>query len=109
MLATLKQENILANEKNKTKLIELLVEMLTARGIEASTATRDTDGSIVRCGLNKVTSYESVVVIGEDVDLLVLLTALTPLDRNVYFMKPGRGNIEDKVKKKHQTIAGAIL
>ncbi|KAJ8885164.1 hypothetical protein PR048_011360 [Dryococelus australis] len=90
------QEKFLANEKNKTKLIELLVEMLTAKGIEASTAIGDADGSIIRCSLNKVTFYSSLVVIGEDVDLLVLLTALTLPDRNVYFMKLGRGNIEDK-------------
>ncbi|KAJ8897683.1 hypothetical protein PR048_003033 [Dryococelus australis] len=102
MLATVQQENFLANEKNKTKLIELLVETLTARGIEASTATRDADGSIVKCSLNKVTSHSSVVVIGEDVDLLILLTALTPPDRNVYFMKPGRGNTEDKVYSTRQ-------
>ncbi|KAJ8876013.1 hypothetical protein PR048_023921 [Dryococelus australis] len=80
-------------KRKKTKLIEMLVETLTARGIEASIAAGDADGSIVRCSLNKVTSHSSVVVIGEDVDLLVLLTALTPPDRNVYFMKPGRGNI----------------
>ncbi|KAJ8896091.1 hypothetical protein PR048_001433 [Dryococelus australis] len=113
MLTTVQQENFLANEKNKTKLIELLVETLTARGIEVSTATRDTDGSIVRWGLNKVTSHSSVVVIGEDVDLLVLLTAITPPDRNVYFMKPGRGNIEDKVYSTRQLqelpFSGSIL
>ncbi|KAJ8878972.1 hypothetical protein PR048_019576 [Dryococelus australis] len=88
MLATVQQENFLANEKNKTKLSELLVETLTSRGIEASTATGDTYGSTVRSGLNKVTSHLSVVVIGEDVDLLILLTALVPPDRNVHFMKP---------------------
>ncbi|KAJ8883673.1 hypothetical protein PR048_015527 [Dryococelus australis] len=77
-------------------LINHYVETFTARGIEASTATGDTDGSIARFGLNKVTSHSSVVVTGEDVDLLVLPTALTLPDRNVYFMKPGRGNIEDK-------------
>ncbi|KAJ8883313.1 hypothetical protein PR048_015156 [Dryococelus australis] len=94
--------NFLANEKNKTKLIEILVETLTARGIEAGTTTRDADCSIVRCGLIKVTFLSSVVVIGEDDDLLVLLTALTPPDRNVSFMKPGRGNIENKVYSTRQ-------
>ncbi|KAJ8868090.1 hypothetical protein PR048_031899 [Dryococelus australis] len=81
------QVNFLANEKNKTKLIELLVEMLNARGTKASTTTGDADGSIVRCGLNKVTSHSSVVVIGENVDLLVLLTALSPSERNKCFLK----------------------
>ncbi|KAJ8887936.1 hypothetical protein PR048_007420 [Dryococelus australis] len=80
MLVTVQWENFLANEKSKTKLIELLVETLTARGIEASTATGDTDGSIVRCGLDQITSHSSVVVIREDVDLLVLLTVVTPPD-----------------------------
>ncbi|KAJ8890034.1 hypothetical protein PR048_009540 [Dryococelus australis] len=94
------QENFLANVMNKTKLIELLVETLTVRGIEASSATGDTDDSIVRCGLNKVTSHSSVVVIGEDVDLLVLLTVLTPPERNVG--KPGRENIEGKVYSTRQ-------
>ncbi|KAJ8893800.1 hypothetical protein PR048_006401 [Dryococelus australis] len=107
------QQNFLANEKNKTKLIELLVETLTARTTEASTAIGDSDGSIVRCDLNKVTSHLSVVVIGDDVDLLVLLTALTPPDRNVYFMKPGRGNIEDKIYSTRQVqevpFSGSIL
>ncbi|KAJ8884765.1 hypothetical protein PR048_010961 [Dryococelus australis] len=46
MLANDQQENFLTNEKNKTKLTELLDETLTARGIEASTVTGDTDGSI---------------------------------------------------------------
>ncbi|KAJ8876593.1 hypothetical protein PR048_021038 [Dryococelus australis] len=100
MLTTVQQENFLANEKNKTKLIEWLVETLTARRIEASTTMRDTDGSIVRCG--NVNSHSSVIVIGEDVDLFVLLTALTPLHRKVYFMKPGRENIEDKVYSTRQ-------
>ncbi|KAJ8880946.1 hypothetical protein PR048_017419 [Dryococelus australis] len=83
MLATVQQENFLANEKNKTKLIELLVETLTARGIEVSTTIGDADGSI-----------------------------LSP-DRNVYFMKPGRGNIEDNVYSTRQLqelhFSGSIL
>ncbi|KAJ8865980.1 hypothetical protein PR048_033504 [Dryococelus australis] len=107
------QQSFLTNEKNNNKLIELSVETLTARGIEVSTATGDIDGSIVRRGLNKVTSHSSVVVIGEDVDLIVLLTALTPPGRKVYFMKPGRGNIEDKVYSTRQLYAlpfsGSIL
>ncbi|KAJ8886881.1 hypothetical protein PR048_013093 [Dryococelus australis] len=87
----------ICEQYNKIQLIELLVETLTARRIEASTAAGDAVGSIERCGLNKVTSHSSVVVIGEDVDLLVLLTALTPPNRNAYVMNPGRGNIEDNV------------
>ncbi|KAJ8898538.1 hypothetical protein PR048_003898 [Dryococelus australis] len=113
MLASVLQENFFSNENKTTKLIELLVETLNARRIEAHTATGYSDGRIVRCGLNKVTSHSSEVVIGENVDLLVLLPALTPPDRNVYFMKPGRGNIEDKVYSTRQLqellFSGSIL
>ncbi|KAJ8874720.1 hypothetical protein PR048_025586 [Dryococelus australis] len=77
-------------------LIELLVEK-TARRIEASTATGNTDGSIVRCGLNKVTSHSSVVVTGEDVDLLVLLTALAPPDRNEAWKRNHQGQVSQGV------------
>ncbi|KAJ8872237.1 hypothetical protein PR048_025839 [Dryococelus australis] len=110
MLATVQQKDFLANEKNK--MVELLIEMLTARGIGVSTATGDTEGGIVRCDLNKVTSHSPVVVIGGDVDLLILLTALIPPDRNVYFMKPERGDI-DKIYSTRQLqelpFSGSIL
>ena len=29
-------------------------------------------------------------MVGEDVDLLILLTARTPIDKVIYFLKPGR-------------------
>ncbi|KAJ8896907.1 hypothetical protein PR048_002253 [Dryococelus australis] len=49
----------------------------------------------------------------QNVDLLVLLTDRTPPDRNLYFMKPGRGNIEDKVYSTRQLqelpFSGSIL
>ncbi|KAJ8883538.1 hypothetical protein PR048_015382 [Dryococelus australis] len=73
------QENFLANEMNKTKLIELLLETLTAREIEVSTATGD--------------------------------AAFTPPDRNEYFVKTGRGDIEDKSTRQLQELpfSGSIL
>lgn len=104
MLANVQQENFLSNERNKTKLIQVLIKTLTARGIEASTATGDADGSIVSCGINKAASHSSVVVIGE---------ALTPPEGNVYFMKPGRENVEDRLFSTTQLqelpFSGSIL
>lgn len=34
---------------------------------------------------------------GEDVDLMVLLTALTPSRKTIYFLKPGKGKTERKI------------
>ncbi|MGR0271971.1 hypothetical protein [Klebsiella pneumoniae] len=46
----------------------------------------------------------SVAVIGEDVDLVVLLVALTPRNHSgdVFFVKPGRRNVPTKVYSVHR-------
>ena len=51
----------------------------------------------VRSAVEKASDSDSVAVLGEDVDLLVLLTAPTPTDQNIFFYKPGRGKIETQV------------
>lgn len=71
------QEHFLANEKNKTRLIELLSDKMKLNGIETVVAEGDADSTIVRCGLEKAAIRPSVTIIGEDVDLIVLLIALT--------------------------------
>lgn len=37
------------------------------------------------------------MIVGEDIDLLVLLIALAPQERNIYFLKPGKGKAERKI------------
>ncbi|KAF2887309.1 hypothetical protein ILUMI_18864, partial [Ignelater luminosus] len=75
MNVTVPQEHFLANEKNKTRPIQLLSDKITARGIKAVAATGDTDGTIVRCGLEKAALHPAVRITGENVDLIVLLIA----------------------------------
>lgn len=97
MNVTIKQEHFLSNERNKTKLIQLLAEKMIGRGIEARIATGDADSVIVRCALEKATTHQTVLIIGEDVDLIVLLIALASPENNIYFLKPGKGNVEAKL------------
>ena len=97
MSVTVQQDHFLANERNKTRLIHLLSQKMAAKGIGTTVATIDADTTIVRCGIEKATTYPTVAVIGEDVDLVVLLVALSPPDRNIYFLKPGRGKVEAKI------------
>lgn len=47
-------------------------------------ANRYADSTIVRCGLEKAAIHPAVTVIGEDVDLIVLLIAVTPSGRNIF-------------------------
>jgi hypothetical protein len=94
---TVQQEHFLANERNKTRLIHILTEKMTAAGIETSVATGDADSTIVKCALGKAVLHTTVTVVGEDVDLIVLLIGLAPPSGNIYFMKPGRQKKETKL------------
>ncbi|KAF2898012.1 hypothetical protein ILUMI_08163 [Ignelater luminosus] len=40
-------------------------------------------------------SGTAVIVVGEDVDLLIFLTAATPVSSRTYFLKPGKGKQAD--------------
>ena len=44
------------------------------------------------CIRDRAADFDSVTITGEDVDLLVFLTALGSSQKNVYFQKSGRGN-----------------
>lgn len=52
----------------------------------------DADTLIVHNIIEIENSTECVVTVGEDTELLVLLSALTPWScSNIYFLKPGKG------------------
>lgn len=55
-------------------------------------ATEDADTVIVNEALSLAERTETVVVVGEDIDLLVILTGLCQRE-NVFFLKPGKGNV----------------
>lgn len=69
---------------------------MTADGIEVRQANADADTTIIRVVMEKAKCSCSTVVIGEDVDLLVLLIALAPKEREIKFFKAGKGNEESK-------------
>ncbi|GBM68233.1 hypothetical protein AVEN_268717-1 [Araneus ventricosus] len=96
MTVTVQQEHFLANGRNKTRL-QLLRQKMTSKGIETRVAKVDADTYIVRCGLEKATSHPTVAIIGEDVDLIMILIALAPAENDIYFMKPGKGKVEAKI------------
>lgn len=86
------KDSFLANPKNKSRLIALLATKFTSAGLEYKQAEEDADTLIVSTALNLAESNEAVVVVGEDIDLLVILVGLCQVN-NVYFLKPGKENI----------------
>ncbi|KAJ8889207.1 hypothetical protein PR048_008705 [Dryococelus australis] len=94
-----KQDHFLSNEHNKSRLITLLKSQLNESGIDSRQAPGVADLLIVTTAIDKSKPLEkfTVVVIGEDVYLAVLLMAKTPLDRDILLVKPGQGKIKTNV------------
>lgn len=66
------------------------METLDAAQIPAKQAEEDADMLIVTTAIDISPVYQTVTVVGEDVDLIVLLVGLSAPE-NVFFLKPGRG------------------
>ncbi|GBN01932.1 hypothetical protein AVEN_228606-1 [Araneus ventricosus] len=73
-----------------TRHVQLLTQKMAAKGTETIVATGDADTYI----WVRESNFSSQ---GKDVDLFVLLIALEPPQSNIYFMKPGKGKVEDKL------------
>ncbi|CAG9761451.1 unnamed protein product [Ceutorhynchus assimilis] len=79
------QKTLLGNIANKDRLISQLVERLNSENINTFTALDDADLLIVKTAIDVSSRHDTVVVIGQDVDLLCLIIALTPQDRDILF------------------------
>lgn len=84
------QQQFFANIKNKSRLISMLSDKLTAGNIAVKQAQNDADIFIIETAIEKFNATNTTIVVGEDVDLLILLTAKTPSDNIIYYLKPGK-------------------
>ena len=89
------QDKFLSNNKNKSRLIEMLRIKLADNNIFTCQAESDADKLIVDTAINLET--KNVVIVSEDIDVLVILTALVNEDREIYFLKPARGKVQQKI------------
>lgn len=96
MTVPLNQQQFLANIHNKSRFITLLSEKLITADIFVKHANNDADVLIIETALEQ-SNTNKTIVIGEDVDLLIILIARTPTDRMIYFLKPGKGQTETKM------------
>ncbi|CAH1100382.1 unnamed protein product [Psylliodes chrysocephalus] len=96
----------LLNDRNKVRLIDMLKVYLEKNKILTSQAEEDADKLTVTTAISISSSYEVVKIVGEDIDLLVLLCGLSrdggyhilPTNRpnnNIIFVKCGRGKYPD--------------
>lgn len=91
MVPKVSQESFVANPKNKNRLITLLKFKFAAVNIICEQAHEDADTTIINKALNLAIKHDSVVVIGEDIILVILVGCYS--NPNVYFLKFGKGNV----------------
>jgi len=91
MECSTKQNEFLANPKNKSQFIEQLAQKLKEANISTIVAEEDADTEVVGRAIDvpKIQSGRPIVVVGQDTDLFVLLLGL-PQCQNVqlFFHKP---------------------
>jgi len=89
LVPTMSKASFLSNSNNKKRLIAMLGDKLSAQHLQWQQAEEDADTKIVEAALALADCNEKVVIVGEDVDLLVILIGRSKAE-NVYFMKPGK-------------------
>ena len=94
MFLTNSKEKFLSNEGNKKRFIAMLIQKLSDENIPVEQATEDADTTIVSKAIVGACHSDCVIVVGEDIDLLVILTALAPDSDRLFLMKPGKGKSE---------------
>lgn len=85
-IVKLPQKNFPAGN-HKRWLIALIRSTFQSLGIKTKQAVEDTGCDIVNMAQNKHTPFQSVLLIGEHVDLLVLLNKLGSAVNNVFYLK----------------------
>lgn len=84
------QSKFLANISNKFKFVQLLSAYLIANGVKAVIANKYDDSLIVSTGFDIQNRRSSTdlpgVVVGNDVDSVLLLINLSPEDNIMFFL-----------------------
>lgn len=84
------QEKFLSNDQNKIRFIAILSEKLLNSGIGVRQADDDADTLIVNTAIQKAQDHQQVIVVGEDIDIVILLLTLSTPGAQIFFQKPGR-------------------
>ncbi|KAJ8686102.1 hypothetical protein QAD02_021896 [Eretmocerus hayati] len=83
-----KQEEFLSNEKNKKRLIRIISQALKENGVNSDTTEEDANILIIKTAMAVALSkpQNNAIVVGEDLDLLVIMNKLACTVCNRYFL-----------------------
>jgi hypothetical protein len=76
--------------------VERAVKKFEAENFMVKQATEDADALIINTAISVSSAFDFVIVVGEDVDLLILLTALSTRS-NIYILKPEKGKNSQQI------------
>ena len=91
MVPVTSQANFLKNGENKSCLIQRLMKRFRAESMSVFRAEEVTDTIKVSKALKIAKQGEIAVIVGKDIDLLVLLTAQSSNVKNAFPLKSGKG------------------
>ncbi|CAH1973920.1 unnamed protein product [Acanthoscelides obtectus] len=92
---TTTQEKFLANVNNKPRFITMLSGKLKQSHILVNVVQAEDDaGLLIINTAIELTNENRSIIVGNDVDLSVLLKTLVPENKHIHFMKPGKSNID---------------
>ena len=97
MQTTTTQEQFFGNKSNKSRLIQALSTHLRKMGIEVSQAVSDADVLIVSTILQLAESEHTVVLVGTDTDLMVMLVARAMSSASLFMFNPSTSNKPHKI------------
>lgn len=95
------QEKFLSNQNNKNNLIITITNKLQSEGFLCKRAPEDADVLIVNTAIQLAKQDKTVIIVGQDIDLLVLLHQLNSNGLDIYFHKPGSSNVKDSFYTSH--------
>lgn len=94
MPVSVSQDKFFSNYQNKSKFIQLLMVELEKQSIHCHQSKGEADGLVVELAIQD-TSVLQKIIVAEDVDILVILTArakVEKLEKEIYFLKLGKQN-----------------
>lgn len=71
-----KPDTFFSNQNNKKKFIAFLIGKFAAAVIETRQAEEDADWLIINTAKERATQFKNIIIVGTDVDLLIILSML---------------------------------
>ncbi|KAF2887680.1 hypothetical protein ILUMI_18493, partial [Ignelater luminosus] len=91
-------------EQQTEETTEGRINLLRAANVQCKQAKKDTDILIITTALDAASQFSTVTVVGEDINLLVILTGLSNNASNVYLLKPGKGKTPQQMHSPRTAI-----